>query len=179
MSTENTVSAGGRRAFVLGIFLLLASVLWLRAFQLQILDSVFYQKQGDARQIRTLPLAAHRGMLTDRNGELLAVSSPIATIWADPSILAQHDDQIDLLGYALEMDPDRIRNMVKRGVEKSREYIYLRRHVHPRIEKALQSIKDRGQIQGVNIEREYGRYYPSGEITAHVLGFNDIDDRGQ
>jgi cell division protein FtsI (penicillin-binding protein 3) len=180
MSTAPIIkSAGGRRAFLLGIFLLLAIVLWMRAFQLQILDSVFYQKQGDARQIRTLPLAAHRGMLTDRNGEMLAVSSPIATIWADPAILAEHDDKIDLLGYALEMDPDRIRDMVRRGVEKSREYIYLRRHVHPRIEKALQSIKDRGQIQGVNIEREYGRYYPSGEITAHVLGFNNIDDRGQ
>ncbi len=170
---------GGRRAFVLGVFLLLGLVLWGRAFQLQILDAKFYQRQGDVRQIRTLPLAAHRGMLLDRNGEPLAVSSPIKSIWADPRELIKHDSKLDLLGYALEMDPGRVRELVKKGVENKREFIYLRRHVHPRIAKALQSIKDRGQIKGVNIQREYGRYYPSGEITAHVLGFNNIDDQGQ
>ena len=154
-------------------------MLWARAFQLQILDAGFYQHQGDVRQIRTLPLAAHRGMLLDRNGEPLAVSSPIDSIWADPQELSKYDDKIDLLGYALEMDPARVRQLVKKGVENKREFIYLRRHVHPRIAKALQSIKDRGQIKGVNIQREYGRYYPSGEITAHVLGFNNIDDQGQ
>lgn len=170
---------GGRRAFVLGVFLLLGLVLWGRAFQLQILDAKFYQRQGDVRQIRTLPLAAHRGMLLDRNGEPLAVSSPIKSIWADPRELIKHDSKLDLLGYALEMDPGRVRELVKKGAENKREFIYLRRHVHPRIAKALQSIKDRGQIKGVNIQREYGRYYPSGEITAHVLGFNNIDDQGQ
>ena len=170
---------GGRRAFVLGVFLLLALTLVGRAFQLQVLDRSFYQKQGDVRQIRTLPLAAHRGMLLDRNGEPLAVSSPIDSIWADPRELSKHDDKIDLLSYAIEMDPKRLRDMVARGLENKREFIYLRRHVHPRTAKALQAIKDRGQIKGVNIQREYGRYYPSGEITAHVLGFNDIDDNGQ
>ena len=99
-------------------------------------------------------------------------SSPIDSIWADPQELSKYDDKIDLLGYALEMDPARVRQLVKKGVENKREFIYLRRHVHPRIAKALQSIKDRDQIKGVNIQREYGRYYPSGEITAHVLGFN-------
>ena len=170
---------GGRRAAVLAFFCVLGLVLWARAFQLQILDAGFYQHQGDVRQIRTLPLAAHRGMLLDRNGEPLAVSSPIDSIWADPQELSKYEDKIDLLGYALEMDPARVRQLLKKGVENKREFIYLRRHVHPRIAKALQSIKDRGQIKGVNIQREYGRYYPSGEITAHVLGFNNIDDQGQ
>lgn len=180
MSADTPVSRfGGRRATVLGVFLLLLLLLWGRAFQLQILDAGFYQHQGDVRQIRTLPLAAHRGMLLDRNGEPLAVSSPIDSIWADPQELVKYDDKIDLLGYALEMDPARVRKLVERGVRNKREFIYLRRHVHPRIAKALQSIKDRGQIKGVNIQREYGRYYPSGEITAHVLGFNNIDDQGQ
>ena len=77
------------------------------------------------------------------------------------------------------MDPNRLRDMINKGVERGREFIYLRRHVHPRTAKALQAIKDRGQIKGVSIQREYGRYYPSGEITAHVLGFNNIDDQGQ
>lgn len=170
---------GGRRATVLAFFCVLGLVLWGRAFWLQILDAGFYQRQGDVRQIRTLPLAAHRGMLLDRNGEALAVSSPIDSIWADPQELARYDDKIDLLGYALEMDPARVRQLVSKGVKNDREFIYLRRHVHPRIAKALQSIKDRDQISGVNIQREYGRYYPSGEITAHVLGFNNIDDQGQ
>ncbi len=170
---------GGRRAVVLGVFALLFFLLWARAFQLQILDAGFYQRQGDVRQIRTLPLAAHRGRLLDRNGEPLAVSSPIDSVWADPRELADFDDKIDLLGYALEMDPSRVRQLVANGLENKREFIYLRRHVHPRITKALRSIKDRGQIKGVNIQREYGRYYPSGEITAHVLGFNNIDDQGQ
>ena len=88
---------GGRRAFVLGVFLLLALALVGRAFQLQVLDRSFYKKQGDVRQIRTLPLAAHRGMLLDRNGEPLAVSSPIDSIWADPRELSKHDDKICLL----------------------------------------------------------------------------------
>ncbi|OED40675.1 cell division protein [Chromatiales bacterium (ex Bugula neritina AB1)] len=170
---------GGRRAFVLGVFLLMGLALWARAFQLQILDAKFYQQQGDVRHIRTLPLAAHRGMLLDRNGEPLAVSSPIKSVWADPRELIEHDDKIDLLGYALEMDPGRLRELVRKGVENKREFIYLRRHVHPRIDKALQYLKQRVQIAGVNIQREYGRYYPSGEITAHVLGFNNIDDQGQ
>ena len=180
MSAEiQSSSFGGRRAAVLAFFCVLGLLLWGRAFQLQILDAGFYQHQGDVRQIRTLPLAAHRGMLLDRNGEHLAVSSPIDSIWADPQELSKYDDKIDLLGYALEMDPARVRQLVKKGVENKREFIYLRRHVHPRIAKALQSIKDRDQIKGVNIQREYGRYYPSGEITAHVLGFNNIDDQGQ
>jgi len=156
-----------------------ALVLVGRAFQLQVMDRSFYQQQGDVRQIRTLPLAAHRGMLLDRNGEPLAVSSPIDSIWADPRELSKYEDKIDLLGYALEMDPARLRETVAKGVENNREFIYLRRHVHPRTAKALQALKDRGQIKGVNIQREYGRYYPSGEITAHVLGFNNIDDQGQ
>ncbi len=180
MTSEGKISRfGGRRATILAFFGLLGLVLWGRAFQLQILDAGFYQHQGDVRQIRTLPLAAHRGMLLDRNGEPLAVSSPIDSIWADPQELAKYEDKIDLLGYALEMDPARVRQLVSKGVENKREFIYLRRHVHPRIAKALQSIKDRDQIKGVNIQREYGRYYPSGEITAHVLGFNNIDDQGQ
>ncbi len=170
---------GTRRVVVLGFFSLLALVLVGRAFQLQVLDRSFYQKQGDVRQIRTLPLAAHRGMLLDRNGEPLAVSTPIDSIWADPQELIKYSDKMDLLSYAIEMDPNRLRDIVNKGVENKREFIYLRRHVHPRTAKALQSIKDRGQIKGVNIQREYGRYYPSGEITAHVLGFNNIDDQGQ
>ena len=170
---------GTRRAMVLGVFLLLALALVGRAFQLQVLDRSFYKKQGDVRQIRTLPLAAHRGMLVDRNGEPLAVSSPIDSIWADPGELLKYEDKIDLLSYALEMDPNRLKEKVRRGAENKKEFIYLQRHVHPRTAKALQAIKDRGQIKGVNIQREYGRYYPSGEITAHVLGFNNIDDEGQ
>lgn len=180
---DNTGTAssgfGARRAVVLSVFFLLMLVLMVRAFQLQILDRSFYQKQGDVRQIRTLPMAAHRGMLLDRNGEPLAVSSPIDSIWADPQELANYEDKLDLLSYAIEMDPNRLRDIIKKGVENDREFIYLRRHVHPRTAKALQAIKDRGQIKGVNIQREYGRYYPSGEITAHVLGFNNIDDQGQ
>ena len=121
MKTNQTLSAendaggselGGRRAFVLGIFLLLVLTLVARAFQLQVLDRSFYQKQGDVRQIRTLPLAAHRGMLLDRNGEPLAVSSPIDSIWADPRELSKYEDKIDLLGYAIEMDPARLREIL-------------------------------------------------------------------
>jgi len=168
-----------RRATVLGVFCLLALGLWLRTFQLQILDVGFYTQQGDARQIRTLPLAAHRGMLLDRNGEPLAVSSPIDSIWADPRELVKHEDRIELLGFILEIDPSRLRQRIANGVENGREFIYLKRHVHPRVTAALQALKDRQQLSGVNMQREYGRYYPSGEITAHVLGFNSIDDKGQ
>ena len=153
---------------------MLVLTLVARAFQLQVLDRSFYQKQGDVRQIRTLPLAAHRGMLLDRNGEPLAVSSPIDSIWADPRELSKYEDKIDLLGYAIEMDPARLREILAKGLENNREFIYLRRHVHPRTAKALQALRDRGQIKGDNIQGEYGRYYPSGEITAHAVSYTHL-----
>ena len=172
-------SAEGRRRFVLFVFAVIALVMIGRAFWLQRLDYDFYLKEGELRQIRTLPVAAHRGRLLDRNGEPLAVSSPIDAIWADPRELVRHLDRVDLLGYALELDPGRLRARIEAAAEKGRGFMYLKRHAHPRITAALQQIKDRGQIKGVSTQREYGRYYPTGEISAQVLGVTDIDGAGQ
>jgi len=172
-------SYSGRRNFVLFFFFLLALAVLLRSIYLQAWEQDFFSSQGNMRQIRTLPLAAHRGLLLDRNNEPLAVSSPIHSVWADPQKLIEHEDRFDALGFFLEMDPKRLRQRVTAAATAGKEFVYLKRHVRPQIAKNIQQAKDRSQIEGINLQREYGRYYPSAEITAHLLGFTDIDGRGR
>ncbi len=179
VSIEGEQGFAGRRNFLLGFFAVLGIVLLVRAFWLQGLHQEFYAEQGDVRQIRTLPIAAHRGTMLDRNHEPLAVSSPIQSIWSDPRILLQHSEQFELLGYILQIDPGRLRERVQNAADNGKGFVYLRRHVPPRIAAALQKARERQQIKGVSVQREYGRYYPSAEITAHLLGFTDIDGNGQ
>ncbi|MGD8828780.1 MAG: penicillin-binding protein 2, partial [Gammaproteobacteria bacterium] len=162
------------RALVLRlVFAAVAAVLLWRAVDLQVLDSDFLLDQGQARYLRTVEMPAHRGVIHDRNGDPLAVSTPVDSLWANPQELLGAADRIPELAHALGMKPAEFTRWL--GKRKDREFVYLRRHMTPEDAKRVLARR----IPGVYSQREYRRYYPAGEVTAHVLGFTNIDDRGQ
>lgn len=163
-----------RRMMLVAVLLGLAGLgLVVQAVDLQVVHKGFYQAQGNARFLREVPIPVSRGTIFDRNGEPLAVSTPVESIWANPRDLLQHQDRIPALADALGMDAD---DLAQRLAERSdAEFLYLKRRMSP---PAAQKILDL-RIPGVHEQREYRRYYPLGAVTAHVLGFTNIDDRGQ
>ncbi len=155
---------------VLGAF---GVVLVARAAHLQLISPDFYQQQGDARFLREVPIATSRGTITDRNGEPLAISSPVESVWANPKELLQHGDRMPQLAKALGIPQDVLEQRISQRADK--EFVYLRRHMNPDV---ADEVVDMG-IPGVYSQREFRRFYPHGEVMAHVLGFTNIDDRGQ
>lgn len=161
-----------RYLLVLAVFVCLAvGTLW-RAVDLQFVHKDFLQNQGDARHLRTMTVPAHRGMLTDRSGEPLAISTPVDSVWAHPGNLLEAAERLPDLARLLGLDP---RSLAQRLEERSgREFVYLRRHVPPEM---ARQVLDLG-LPGVAVQREYRRFYPAGEVAGHLLGFTDIDDVG-
>lgn len=155
-------------------FVLLGGVLSWRALDLQVLRSEFLLEQGQARFLRVVEMPAHRGMITDRNGEPLAVSTPVDSLWMNPQELAQAPDYIVELARALGIPPSTLLADIQIKTAEGREFIYLRRHMNPADAERVMALK----VPGVYTQREYRRYYPAGEVTAHVLGFTNIDDAG-
>ena len=149
------------------------ALLLLRALDLQVLKQEFLQGQGEARQVRTIVEPAHRGMITDRNGEPLAISGPVETVWAHPGELLARADRLPELARVLELEPAVLRARVE--TRAGREFVYLRRHLPPEQAQQVMAL----DVPGVALMREFRRYYPHGEATAHIVGFTDIDERGQ
>jgi cell division protein FtsI (penicillin-binding protein 3) len=167
------IDARARLAWVAGALALGAFVLVARAVDLQVLDRDFYQDQGDQRFVRERVIPVSRGAISDRNGEPLAISTPVESIWAQPQELARHAERLPELAAALGLDPA---DLARRVAERShREFMYLRRHLTPDAAARVMALG----VPGVNVQREFRRYYPAGELTAQVLGVTDIDDRGQ
>jgi cell division protein FtsI (penicillin-binding protein 3) len=166
-------SARRRMLLVIGVLGAASVGLVARAFDLQVVRKQFYQDQGDARFLREVDIAVSRGTIFDRNGEPLAVSTPMVSITAVPSQVLDNADRIPALAQALGISPDDLKSYLEQRSD--RDFAYLRRQMSP---DAAQAVLDLG-VPGVNGQREYKRYYPSGEVTAHVLGFTNIDDHGQ
>ena len=163
-----------RRLLLVGGALGLCSVALLaRALDLQVIDKAFYQQQGDARFLRELPIAVSRGTITDRNGEPLAISSPVESIWANPKELLKSPARLPALAQALGMPQDELATRLSQRADK--EFVFLKRRINPDEAKRILAL----EIPGVSSQREYRRFYPQGEAVAHVLGFTNIDDRGQ
>jgi cell division protein FtsI (penicillin-binding protein 3) len=162
-----------RSALVLSLVVLGAIGLAARAVELQLLDHGFLAKQGDDRSMRVVKIAAHRGAITDRNGEPLAVSTPVDSIWVNPQELNDNIDQLPKLARALKEDQQTLARRITSNLD--REFLYLVRHMPP---DQAERIKALG-IPGVYLLREYQRYYPAGEVAGHVVGFTTIDDLGQ
>ena len=162
-----------RTALMLVAFLCGGLVLEGRILHLQVYQKDFLSAQGDDRYLRTVQISAHRGEITDRHGEPLAVSTPVDSIWANPPELAPVLDRLPELASGLEVDEDWLARRITSNLE--REFVYLRRHLPP--DDAAQ-VMQLG-IPGVSTFREYRRYYPSGEVVGHLLGFTNIDDTGQ
>lgn len=154
-------------------------ILAARLVSLQVLDTErgysFLQKQGNARFMRVEPIPAHRGIISDRNGEPLAISTPVQTLWANPRQLVAGVQEQDWarLAAALDMPAPELRQRM-RGLA-SREFAYLRRRMTP---VDAQRVLELG-LPGIYAHREYQRFYPAGQIAAHVIGFTDMDDHGQ
>ncbi|MBM0107508.1 hypothetical protein JM946_22430 [Steroidobacter sp. S1-65] len=164
----------GRLRFVLVTLVLIATGLVARAVDLQVLDQGFLEGQGDARYTRIAKLTANRGDIYDRNGEPLAASMPVDTVWANPSEVMKAADQIPLLAEALNRDKKWLTQLITSNLD--REFVYLVRHMRPSDAAQVKDLK----IPGVYLQREYQRFYPAGEVTGHLLGFTKrYDDIGQ
>lgn len=152
---------------------LIATALLARAVHLQVVDHAFLKDQGDQRFVRERVIPVSRGTISDRNGEPLAISTPVESIWAQPDELAQHPARHAELAAALGVDAADLSARI--GARAGREFMYLRRHLAPDQAARVMAL----DVPGVNVQREFRRYYPAGELTAHLLGFTNIDDRGQ
>ncbi len=175
-STSSSVApplGRGRFRFMMGMMLLVAAVLIGRITLLQVIDRPFLQSQGDARTLRHETIPAHRGMITDRHGEPLAISTPVVTLWANPGKLPADPVSRVVLSQALGMSLLTFDSRVARYSD--HEFMYLRRRLTPR---AAQKVLDM-QMAGVHSRREYKRYYPAGEVAAQLVGVTNVDDKGQ
>mgnify|MGYP003662766025 FL=1 len=164
---------GGRFMFILLAIGLASVILIGRITLLQVIDRPFLQSQGDARTLRHETIPAHRGMITDRNGEPLAISTPVVTLWANPQELPEDAIQRVMLAQALGMSLGDFEARVARFSE--HEFMYLRRQMTPAAAQQILNLR----TPGVYPQREYKRYYPAGEVAAQLLGVTNVDDVGQ
>ena len=157
------------------LFVLLLSgmaALIVRAVYLQSIHNNFLQQKGNASSSRVIDISAHRGMIADRNGEPLAISTPVESIWVSPQDVEATPQQVNQLARIMGMD---IKEVKSRLFDTTRDFVYLQRQLPP--EQAEKIVKL--GLPGVSLRREYRRYYPGGGVTAHLLGFTDVDDNGQ
>ncbi|MDP6189314.1 MAG: penicillin-binding transpeptidase domain-containing protein, partial [Gammaproteobacteria bacterium] len=169
----NQIEYPWRMRFIWLLLSLAVGLVAWRLVDLNLTERSFLQRQGDARMERTVPLAAHRGMVLDRNGKALAVSAPVISLWAHPQELLAGSEEALRLAIALDLDIDQLNARLTRMSNK--EFMYLRRQMNPQQAQAVLA----KNIPGVYGQREFQRYYPAGEVATHLVGFNNVDDRGQ
>jgi len=162
-----------RLLVVVGIVFAVAAVMMWRAVDLHVMNKDFLQSQGNARYMRTMPVAAHRGVITDRHGDPLAVSTPVDSVWINPVEFLTARASWNKITSLLSLNKDKVERLVMQ--RSNREFVYLKRHIRPDLAEQVAALN----IDGVYLQREYRRYYPTGEVAAHVLGFTNIDDAGQ
>ena len=154
------------------MFLCVLVVAW-KLSNLHITERDFLQDQGNARTIRTVPLVANRGLITDRNGEPLAVSTPVQSIWVDPRKIVDNSENIKTLAKKLELNEDVLTQNLKN--KSNLEFLYIKRRLPPAEAMEILNLN----LEGVYSQQEYQRFYPQGEATAHLVGFSNVDDVGQ
>ncbi|MCC7410231.1 MAG: penicillin-binding protein 2 [Gammaproteobacteria bacterium] len=162
-----------RRRIVLAVFALVAAGLSWRGVDLQLTNNQVLKTQGNARYLRVVEIPAHRGVITDRRGEPLAISTPVSSIWGTPRRLLAERARWPRLASLLGTDTEYLRTVLEPRAD--REFVYLKRHVSPDLAERVMALG----IDGVALVQEQRRYYPAGEVTAHVLGFTNVDDVGQ
>ncbi len=152
------------------------AVIW-RAVDQQIYDIDFLQHEGERRHLRVVEVPAHRGMILDRRGEPLAVSTPVDSIWVNPRVVSTKIDDLAPTAKILGQDVKELQKQIR--ARRDRSFLYLKRRANPDLsEKVMQVVRDK-KLAGIELQREYRRFYPSGEVFAHVVGFTNIDDQGQ
>jgi cell division protein FtsI (penicillin-binding protein 3) len=172
MGLEGALYPWRFRLVLLLLAFMVGAIAW-RIVDLQVFDQSFLQAHGDARSVRHIPIPAHRGLITDRNGEPLAVSTPVTTLWANGKELQSGKAKWDELAAALGQDAKTFSARLAAAHE--REFMYLVRGLTPEQGRRILDMK----VPGVYGIEEFRRFYPAGEVAAHVVGFTDIDDRGR
>lgn len=155
--------------FLAAVFL---ALVW-RLVDLTIFNRDFLVKQGQLRTLRTVEIPAYRGIITDRNNQPLAISTPVDSVWINPSLFHPTAEQSNQLAEILQMPEAEIIKIA--ASQPTRNFIYLKRGNPPQISDQLNNLK----IPGVFLQREYKRYYPEAEATAHLIGITNVDDHGQ
>ncbi len=162
------------RLYTLLILLAVAGVgvLW-RLVDLNLVNRSFLLKQSQARILRKVKISGYRGMITDRFGDPLAISTPVESVWVNPKLFKASKSQIHALADSLHLSIKYIKHRVR--AIPGREFVYLKRDNSPAVSAKVRALK----IPGVFFQREYRRYYPDGAVTAHVVGITNVDDQGQ
>lgn len=161
-----------RARFALALLLAGFGVLVLRAVYLQGLHTDFLQQKGESRYGRVIEMPATRGMITDRNREPLAISTPVESVWASPGDVEITPEKLKRLAQLLEIDSV---ELSKKLADTKREFVYIKRHLPPEEAAKVMAL----DVPGISVQREYRRYYPGGEYFSHLVGFTDVDDKGQ
>ena len=159
--------------FLILLFAVLFLSLLARAVWLTIIKKDFLSDQGAVRSVRILDVPAYRGMITDRKGMPLAVSTQVLSLWANPQKFNAEPNELHQLAQYLNTSPQDIMRHVSSS--SSRGFVYLKRHISPPIAEKIEAL----HIPGLNFQQEFKRYYPEGRSSAHLLGFTNIDDKGQ
>lgn len=163
----------GRHLLVAGLVAALFGGMAVRAAWLHVVDQEFLRNEGDKRMQRVESIIAHRGMLRDRNGLPLAVSTPVVSLWINPKEAKAGKLDVPALARALAVEPGWLAERLQRNAR--REFVWLKRHLAPAAAEALLA----QGFPGLAGKTEYRRFYPEGEVTAHLLGFTNLDDAGQ
>lgn len=154
----------------------------VRAVYLQIFDKQFLQKQGDRRHVSVVTVPAYRGKILDRNNEPLAISSPIQSVWANPQhfkrdadgdLTQKTRDQLEQITRLLAVSKQKTRALL--SPKNRNTFVYLKRWTNPKLAAKVKKL----QTAGIYLERDFKRYYPAGAVSAHIVGFTNIDDVGQ
>ncbi len=155
------------------VFVALAFAIVARAWQLQISDHAFLDKQANMRQQRIITTQPHRGVIKDRNGEVLALSTPVASIWMNPNRINTKDTNWLKLAKLTGRKLGDIEKQL--NTKKGKSFLYVKRSVLPNVAEQIRQLN----LVGVGIQSEFKRYYPAGAVTSQLLGFTGIDDNGQ
>ncbi len=160
-----------RARFVATLILSAFCLLAARSLWLQVVNNDFLQQKGESRYSRVIELSATRGRIADRSGDMLAVSTPVKSIWAIPEDARLSPAQARALAALLQMD---VRELNRR-LASEKDFVFVKRQIPPDVAEKVAAL----ELPGIHQQREFRRYYPSGEVTAHVLGFTGVDDAGQ
>jgi cell division protein FtsI (penicillin-binding protein 3) len=162
-----------RYYFVISVLFLCAILLIWRMVDLNLFQRQFLLEQSNARILRVVNIPAYRGMITDRFYQPLAISAQVDSIWVNPQIFNPTPEEVEKLAVVLKLPPERI---TSKATKKSRkEFVYLKRGVSPSISEAINALN----IPGIFFQHDYHRFYPQSDVTAHIIGFTNIDDQGQ
>lgn len=162
-----------RRKLLLGLMLFGMAMLVGRATILQIFDKQFLQLQGDRRHVGIVTVPAYRGKILDRNNKALAISTPVESVWVNPLHLDPQKSGLMKVAKLLKVPAKKINRLL--AADEARRFVYLKRRINPDIAEKLRAMK----LSGVYFEKEFKRYYPAGAVSAHLVGFTNVDDVGQ